>query len=49
MKEVSDAVEKFENDDSVGVLVITGSEKAFAAGKQPNGIVHGQAAFEPLH
>jgi Enoyl-CoA hydratase/carnithine racemase len=36
MKEVSDVVEKFENDDSVGALVITGSEKAFAAGKQPN-------------
>lgn len=32
MKEVSDAVEKFENDSSIGVLVITGSEKAFAAG-----------------
>lgn len=32
MKEVSDAVDKFENDDSVGALVITGSEKAFAAG-----------------
>jgi hypothetical protein len=36
MREVSDAVEKFENDDSVGALVITGSEKAFAAGKQPH-------------
>jgi enoyl-CoA hydratase len=36
MKEVSDAVEKFENDDNIGALVITGSEKSFAAGKQPN-------------
>jgi enoyl-CoA hydratase len=36
MREVNDVVEKFENDDSVGALVITGSEKAFAAGKQPN-------------
>lgn len=32
IREVSDAVEKFENDDNVGALVITGSEKAFAAG-----------------
>jgi enoyl-CoA hydratase/carnithine racemase len=46
MKEVSDAVDKFENDDSIGALVITGSEKAFAAGKQPNRIVHRQIAFE---
>ncbi|GFG33558.1 hypothetical protein Cfor_12309, partial [Coptotermes formosanus] len=32
MREVSDAVDKFENDDNIGALVITGSEKAFAAG-----------------
>lgn len=31
--ELSDAVSKFDSDDSVGALVITGSEKAFAAGK----------------
>jgi enoyl-CoA hydratase len=37
MREVNDAVEKFEKDDNVGALVITGSEKAFAAGKQPTG------------
>jgi enoyl-CoA hydratase len=36
MREVSDAVDKFENDDNIGALVITGSEKAFAAGKEPN-------------
>jgi enoyl-CoA hydratase len=36
MREVNDAVEKFEKDENVGALVITGSEKAFAAGKQPN-------------
>jgi enoyl-CoA hydratase/carnithine racemase len=36
MREVGDAVDKFENDDSVGALVITGSEKAFAAGEQSN-------------
>jgi enoyl-CoA hydratase/carnithine racemase len=41
-------VDKFENDDSIGALVITGNEKAFAAGKQLNGIVHGQIAFELL-
>jgi len=32
MREVNDAVEKFEKDDNVGALVITGSERAFAAG-----------------
>jgi enoyl-CoA hydratase len=32
MDEVTDAVRKFEADDAVGCLVITGSEKAFAAG-----------------
>ena len=34
MKEVGKAVEDFEKDESVGALVITGSEKAFAAGKE---------------
>nr|QBH73204.1 putative cyclohex-1-ene-1-carboxyl-CoA hydratase [Carausius morosus] len=32
MREVGEAVSRFENDDTVGALVITGSEKAFAAG-----------------
>lgn len=32
MDELTDAVKKFEADDSVGCLVVTGSEKAFAAG-----------------
>ena len=32
MDELTDAVKKFENDDTIGCLVITGSEKAFAAG-----------------
>lgn len=32
MDEVTDAVLKFEADDAVGCMVITGSEKAFAAG-----------------
>ncbi|XP_046481697.1 uncharacterized protein Echs1 isoform X1 [Neodiprion pinetum] len=30
--ELGDAVTKFDNDDSIGAVVITGSEKAFAAG-----------------
>ncbi len=32
MDELTDAVKKFEADDAVGCMVITGSEKAFAAG-----------------
>ncbi len=32
MTEVGDALNRYENDDGVGAIVITGSEKAFAAG-----------------
>ncbi len=32
MREVMDALEAFDTDDAVGAMVITGSEKAFAAG-----------------
>jgi 1,4-dihydroxy-2-naphthoyl-CoA synthase len=32
MQEVADALDVFENDKDVGAIVITGSEKAFAAG-----------------
>lgn len=32
MSEVAQALEKFDNDGSIGAIVITGSEKAFAAG-----------------
>lgn len=32
MAELSDALDKFEADDGIGCMVITGSEKAFAAG-----------------
>ncbi len=32
MDELGSAIDTFENDDSVGAIVITGSEKAFAAG-----------------
>lgn len=32
MTDLTDAVEAFENDDAVGAMVLTGSEKAFAAG-----------------
>ncbi|XP_058129081.1 probable enoyl-CoA hydratase, mitochondrial [Anopheles ziemanni] len=39
--EISDALDRYEADDSIGAIVITGSEKAFAAGAdikemQPN-------------
>lgn len=33
MSEVNDAVSRFEKDESIGAIVLTGSEKAFAAGK----------------
>jgi enoyl-CoA hydratase len=32
MRELMDALEGFDNDDSIGAMVITGNEKAFAAG-----------------
>ncbi|PQA85589.1 enoyl-CoA hydratase [Hyphococcus luteus] len=32
MDELTDAVKKFEADDAIGCMVVTGSEKAFAAG-----------------
>ena len=32
MVEVNEAVKQFDNDESVGAIVLTGSEKAFAAG-----------------
>jgi len=32
MTELADAVERFEADDAIGAMVITGSDKAFAAG-----------------
>ena len=32
MDEVTDALQKFEADDDIGCMIITGSEKAFAAG-----------------
>ncbi|GJL93343.1 enoyl-CoA hydratase [Hyphococcus sp.] len=32
MDEVTDAIKKFEADDAIGCMVLTGSEKAFAAG-----------------
>jgi enoyl-CoA hydratase len=32
MAEVTEALDQFEGDDSIGAVVITGSEKAFAAG-----------------
>lgn len=32
MREVTDALESFDKDDGIGAMVITGNEKAFAAG-----------------
>ena len=36
MREVSDAIEALEKDSDVGAVVLTGSEKAFAAGMYRN-------------
>jgi len=33
IKEISHALEHFNSDSSIAVIVLTGSEKAFAAGK----------------
>lgn len=33
MTELNDAISKFDRNDSIGAIVVTGSEKAFAAGK----------------
>lgn len=33
MDELNDAVKNFDENESIGAIVITGSEKAFAAGK----------------
>jgi hypothetical protein len=32
MRDLSDAVEEFENDPQIGTLILTGQGKAFAAG-----------------
>jgi len=32
MRELMDALEAFDRDDAIGAMVITGNEKAFAAG-----------------
>lgn len=32
MKELNEVLEKYDNDDNIGAIVLTGSEKAFAAG-----------------
>src|SRR5690349_24219037 len=36
MTELGDALRAFDNDDAVGAIVLTGSEKAFAAGADIN-------------
>lgn len=34
MSEVNDAVKNLDNESTIGAIVITGSEKAFAAGRK---------------
>lgn len=49
MTEVSQAIESFEADDGVGAIVITGSEKAFAAGadiKEMQNITYSQCIIK---
>ena len=40
MKELTDALSTFDNDSSVGAIVITGNEKAFAAGADIKGMIN---------
>lgn len=40
MQEVNIAIQSFDKNDSVGAVVITGNEKAFAAGKTKNFFVY---------
>ena len=35
MRELASALDEFEADDNIGCMVITGNEKAFAAGADP--------------
>lgn len=47
MTEVNDAVVRFDRNESVAAVVITGSEKAFAAGKAPfESYLRGEAYLE---
>lgn len=49
MTEVSQAIESYEADESVGAIVITGSEKAFAAGadiKEMQNITYSQCIIK---
>lgn len=49
MSEVAQAISEFESDKSVGAIVITGSEKAFAAGadiKEMQGNTYAQCILE---
>ena len=38
MTEVGQAIESFEFDDSIGAIILTGSERAFAAGTLNNSL-----------
>ena len=38
MDEIGQALERFERDDTIGAIILTGSEKAFAAGADIKGM-----------
>ena len=40
MRELADALTKFETNDEIGAIIITGSSKAFAAGADIKGMVN---------
>jgi len=50
MDEVGQALADFEQDDAIGAVVITGSEKAFAAGADIKGMkgsfLHGRVSWK---
>lgn len=33
MNEINDAISMFDNDESIGAIILTGNERAFAAGE----------------
>lgn len=46
-KELNDALSKYDNDQDIGTIVLTGSEKAFAGEFYPTRVDRSQAVARP--